>query len=208
MLDSVKADLERELEEIRAAGLWKDERVLASPQGPVVRLADGREVLVFCANNYLGLSSHPEVIAAAHRALDERGFGLSSVRFICGTQDLHQTARAPDRGVPGHRGRDPLRRLLRRQRRRVRAAAGRAGRDHLGRAQPRFDHRRRPAVQGAALALRARRHGRPRALPARGRRAQGLPAQADRHRRRVQHGRSRRRPEGDLRAGRPLIRRW
>jgi glycine C-acetyltransferase len=87
----IQAELERELADIRAAGLWKDERVLASPQGPVVRLADGREVLVFCANNYLGLSSHPEVIAAAHRALDARGFGLSSVRFICGTQDAHQT---------------------------------------------------------------------------------------------------------------------
>jgi glycine C-acetyltransferase len=65
--------------------------VLASPQGAEVKLADGRRVLVFCANNYLGLSSHPEVIAAAHRALDSHGYGLSSVRFICGTQDLHKT---------------------------------------------------------------------------------------------------------------------
>jgi len=89
-MNTIRAELERELSEIRAAGVWKDERVLASPQGPVVRLADGREVLVFCANNYLGLSSHPEVIAAAHRAIDERGFGLSSARWICGTQDLHQ----------------------------------------------------------------------------------------------------------------------
>jgi glycine C-acetyltransferase len=91
VFDAMKPQLEAELQKIRDAGLWKDERVLASPQGPEVRLADGREVLVFCANNYLGLSSHPQVIAAAHRALDERGFGLSSVRFICGTQDLHKT---------------------------------------------------------------------------------------------------------------------
>ena len=91
MFDAMKPRLIEELEQIRAAGLWKDERVLASPQGPEVRLADGRPVLVFCANNYLGLSSHPDVIAAAHRALDERGFGLSSVRFICGTQDIHKT---------------------------------------------------------------------------------------------------------------------
>ncbi|HEY2955201.1 MAG TPA: glycine C-acetyltransferase [Candidatus Eisenbacteria bacterium] len=90
MFDSLKPQLEAELAQIREAGLWKDERVLASPQGPVVKLADGREVLVFCANNYLGLSSHPEVIAAAHRALDSHGYGLSSVRFICGTQDLHK----------------------------------------------------------------------------------------------------------------------
>jgi glycine C-acetyltransferase len=91
MYSSVKSQLESELQSIREAGLWKDERVLASPQGPVVRLADGREVLVFCANNYLGLSSHPDVIRAAHEALDARGYGLSSVRFICGTQDLHKT---------------------------------------------------------------------------------------------------------------------
>src|SRR6266545_2430054 len=91
MIDPVRSQLQHELDSIREAGLWKDERVLASPQGPVVRLADGREVLVFCANNYLGLSSHPDVIAAAHRALDSHGYGLSSVRFICGTQDLHQT---------------------------------------------------------------------------------------------------------------------
>jgi glycine C-acetyltransferase len=88
---TLKESLEAELAAIREAGLWKEERVLASPQGPVVRLADGREVIVFCANNYLGLSSHPDVIAAAHRALDSHGFGLSSVRFICGTQDLHKT---------------------------------------------------------------------------------------------------------------------
>ena len=91
MYDALKSQLEAELQSIRDAGLWKDERVLASPQGATVRLADGREVLVFCANNYLGLSSHPQVVAAAHAALDSRGFGLSSVRFICGTQDLHKT---------------------------------------------------------------------------------------------------------------------
>jgi glycine C-acetyltransferase len=91
VFDAMKPQLQAELQKIRDAGLWKDERVLASAQGPEVRLADGREVLVFCANNYLGLSSHPQVIAAAHRALDERGYGLSSVRFICGTQDIHKT---------------------------------------------------------------------------------------------------------------------
>jgi len=91
VFDALKPQLQAELQKIRDAGLWKEERVLASAQGPEIRLADGREVLVFCANNYLGLSNHPEVIAAAHRALDERGFGLSSVRFICGTQDIHKT---------------------------------------------------------------------------------------------------------------------
>jgi glycine C-acetyltransferase len=84
MFDSLKPQLETELKQIREAGLYKDERVLASPQGATVKLTDGREVLVFCANNYLGLSSHPDVIAAAHKALDSHGYGLSSVRFICG----------------------------------------------------------------------------------------------------------------------------
>ena len=89
-MDTLEPYLESDLASIRAGGLFKDERVLASPQGPEVRLADGRRVLVFCANNYLGLSSHPDVIAAAHAALDSHGYGLSSVRFICGTQDLHK----------------------------------------------------------------------------------------------------------------------
>ncbi len=78
------------LDEIRQAGLYKDERVITSPQRVAITVADGREVLNFCANNYLGLADHPEVIAAAHRALDDHGFGLASVRFICGTQDLHK----------------------------------------------------------------------------------------------------------------------
>jgi len=88
------ASVRDDLSTIRADGLFKEERIIASPQGSLIRTDDGKEVLNFCANNYLGLSSHPRVIAAAHRALDERGFGLSSVRFICGTQDLHKTLEA------------------------------------------------------------------------------------------------------------------
>jgi glycine C-acetyltransferase len=83
--------LRGELQGLRGAGLFKSERVLASPQGAVVRTADGREVVNLCANNYLGLSAHPAVTAAAHEALRTHGYGLSSVRFICGTQDLHKT---------------------------------------------------------------------------------------------------------------------
>ena len=90
MYEAMKPVLEAELQKIRDAGLWKGERVITSAQGPEVTLEDGRKVLVFCANNYLGLSSHPKVLEAAHQALDARGFGLSSVRFICGTQDLHR----------------------------------------------------------------------------------------------------------------------
>ena len=89
MFDGAAAVYEKALAEIRAGGLYKDERVIESPQGAIVSV-QGREVLNFCANNYLGLSDHPLILKAAHRALDERGYGLSSVRFICGTQDIHK----------------------------------------------------------------------------------------------------------------------
>jgi hypothetical protein len=148
------------LDEIRAAGLFKSERIITSPQSAEIALADGRKVLNFCANNYLGLADHPDIIAAAKEALDSHGFGMASVRFICGTQDLHKQLEGPSR-LLRHRGHHPLRRLLRRQRRPVRAAAGRARRDHQRRAQPCLDHRWRAPVQGAALPLCQRRHGRP-----------------------------------------------
>jgi glycine C-acetyltransferase len=83
--------LQGELAGIREAGLYKAERIIVTPQGADIKLADGSEVINFCANNYLGLSSHPKVIEAAHHALDSHGFGMSSVRFICGTQDIHKT---------------------------------------------------------------------------------------------------------------------
>ena len=83
--------LRSELQGLRDAGLYKSERIIATPQGALVRTNDGREVINLCANNYLGLSSHPAVIEAAHAALRSHGYGLSSVRFICGTQDLHKT---------------------------------------------------------------------------------------------------------------------
>jgi len=89
MDESVQVGLRDTLREIRDAGLFKDERVLQSPQGAAIAV-QGHEVLNFCANNYLGLANHPEILAAARRALDTHGYGLSSVRFICGTQDLHK----------------------------------------------------------------------------------------------------------------------
>jgi len=88
------AELQRQLQELSEAGLFKRERVITSEQGAVVRTSDGREVINLCANNYLGLSSHPRVIEAAHAALGDHGYGMSSVRFICGTQDLHKTLEA------------------------------------------------------------------------------------------------------------------
>jgi glycine C-acetyltransferase len=83
--------LQKELESIRDAGLFKNERIITTPQGADIKTQDGREVINFCANNYLGLSSHPQVVAAAKEAIDSHGFGMSSVRFICGTQDIHKT---------------------------------------------------------------------------------------------------------------------
>jgi len=90
MLGKMKLFLDKSLEEVKSAGLYKEERVLAGPQGPWITLQDGRKVLNLCANNYLGLSGHPEIMAAAKAGIDQWGNGLSSVRFICGTQALHK----------------------------------------------------------------------------------------------------------------------
>lgn len=90
MYDQLKPKLEQELKSIEEAGLFKKERIITSPQSAKITIAGGQKVLNFCANNYLGLSSHPRVIEAAKAAIDSHGFGMSSVRFICGTQDIHK----------------------------------------------------------------------------------------------------------------------
>ena len=90
MFETVRPQYESQLRELREAGLYKSERILASPQNPRVDLPDRKSVLNLCANNYLGLADHPEVVRAAHYALDRWGYGLSSVRFICGTQEIHK----------------------------------------------------------------------------------------------------------------------
>ncbi|HNF32078.1 MAG TPA: aminotransferase class I/II-fold pyridoxal phosphate-dependent enzyme, partial [Bacteroidia bacterium] len=93
MYNTLKPVLEKELEEIRSAGLFKQERIISTPQAADIT-ANGKEVINFCANNYLGLSSHPKVVEAAHAAINSHGYGMSSVRFICGTQDIHKTLEA------------------------------------------------------------------------------------------------------------------
>ena len=90
MLGKFQKQLQDELANIKEAGLYKKERIITNPQGASIRVSTGEEVLNFCANNYLGLSSHPDVIQAAKDALDTHGYGMSSVRFICGTQDIHK----------------------------------------------------------------------------------------------------------------------
>ncbi len=94
MYDRLQAHLQKELTDIREAGLYKNERVITTPQGAEIKVQSGAEVLNFCANNYLGLSNNPKLIAAAKDALDSHGYGLSSVRFICGTQDIHKELEA------------------------------------------------------------------------------------------------------------------
>ena len=91
MYEQYKSFITKEIESIKEAGLYKNERIITSPQSAEITIQGGEKVYNFCANNYLGLSSHPEVIKAAKEAIDTHGFGLSSVRFICGTQDIHKT---------------------------------------------------------------------------------------------------------------------
>ena len=90
MYGKLKQHLQQELQAIQEGGIFKRERIITTPQGARVSVSTGEEVVVMCANNYLGLSSHPQVIQAAKDALDTRGYGMSSVRFICGTQDIHK----------------------------------------------------------------------------------------------------------------------
>jgi glycine C-acetyltransferase len=101
MNNRFREHLQQQLGAIRDAGTWKGERFIGSPQGVRIRLADGREVLNLCANNYLGLAQHPDVRAAAHAALDRWGYGLASVRFICGTQSIHKQLEAALSGFLG-----------------------------------------------------------------------------------------------------------
>ena len=160
---------------------------------PTIHVAGGAEVLNFCANNYLGLANHPR----PDRAPRTRRPRPVRLRHGLGALHLRHAGRAPQaleaahRAIPRHGRRDPLRLVLRRQRRPVRNAARRRRRGHLGRAQPRLHHRRRAPVQGAALSLRQQRHGRSRGAAQGRERRRAL--QAHCHRRRVFHGRHHRR---------------
>src|SRR6187549_2970573 len=94
MYGKIQQHLQSELQTIEENGIFKKERIITSPQGAEIQISTGETVLNFCANNYLGLSSHPAVIEAAKKAIDSHGFGMSSVRFICGTQDIHKELEA------------------------------------------------------------------------------------------------------------------
>ena len=153
MPESFLASLAEQTEALREQGLFKSERLISGPQQADidVRMDGGnRHVLNLCANNYLGLANHPDVIAAAHKALDAFGYGMASVRFICGTQTIHKEL---DFGAPimaieprlGHEDSD-----------RTGRGVGRRGRHHQRYPESREHHRRYPPFQGAALPLRAR----------------------------------------------------
>ena len=94
----MKEFLQKELADIREAGLYKEERIIASPQRAEIEVG-GKKVLNFCANNYLGLSDNPRLVEAAKKEMDARGYGMSSVRFICGTQDIHKSSKPPLRSI-------------------------------------------------------------------------------------------------------------
>ena len=127
--DQLNAYLRTELATLKEKGLYKAERRIETPQLATIQ-ANGKTVVNFCANNYLGLANHPEIVQAAHDGLNTRGYGLSSVRFICGTQDI-QTSRSPDRSVLRQGRQHSLYLLLRCEWRALRTAAHREGRDSL-----------------------------------------------------------------------------
>ena len=160
MYGAIKEDLRKKLDVIRTEGLYKEERVIATPQGARIRVRGGIDVLNFCANNYLGLANHPAIREASRKAQEAWGYGLSSVRFICGTQEPHKSLEKAAAGFSGHGRRNPVFLLLRRQRWRLRTPAGRGLRHHHGLPESRLHHRRRSAVQGPALDLEARRPAR------------------------------------------------
>ncbi len=137
-----------ELREIDAAGLTKRERVITSPQAGRIHAEPGGDVLNFCANNYLGLADHPDLVAAAKEAIDRYGYGMASVRFICGTQEEHKALEARLAGFLGMEDAILYGSCFDANTGLFETLLGPGGRDHLGRAQPRLDHRRRAAVQG------------------------------------------------------------
>ena len=142
MYGKMKEHLSQTLAEIKEAGLYKEERLIESAQQAAITVK-GKEVLNFCANNYLGLSNHPRLIKASQEMMERRGFGMSSVRFICGTQDIHKELEA---AISDYF-------LFRRQRRCVRTAFQRRRRHHLGLSEPCFYHRRRTSLQSETLSL-------------------------------------------------------
>ncbi len=191
-----------QLAEFKRDGVYKRLNHLDGPQGPRAKMEGRGEVIILSSNNYLGLCNEPEVVQAGKDGLDHYGAGTASVRFICGTFTIHRELEAVAGAPGGHAGVAELRELLERQRGGARHAAGRGGPGAQRPAQPRLDHRRRPAVEGDRQVpdrgLPAREHGRPRRQAGGG---EGPAHQDGDHRRRVLHGR---RDRAAARPGRDL----
>ncbi len=186
VLKEFRERLARDTEALDAAGLLKRERVIGSAQGPVVRLADGREMINLCANNYLGLANHPAVLKAAHEALERYGYGVASVRFICGTQSVHRELEERLSAYLSMEDTILYSSCFDANGGLFETLLDETGRRHQRCAEPRQHHRRHSPLQGAPPALRQQRHERTRAG------IEGLAKLArapDRHRRRVFHGR-------------------
>ncbi len=192
------------LDEIRSSGLLQDRAHDRSPQRTHILVGAG-EVLNLCANNYLGLADHPEVIQAAHAALDRWGYGLASVRFICGTQTCHKQLEDALTAFLGTEDTILYSSCFDANGGLFETLLGERGRGDQRRAQSRFDHRRHPALEGEAIPLPARRHERPGGESCAKRTPPGAD-QADHYRRRVLDGWPRGAAGRDLRTGRPLQR--
>jgi hypothetical protein len=195
MYGTIQQYLTGQLDEIRAAGLFKAERVITTPQDAHIRVGGGQPVLNLCANNYLGLAEHPEVIAAAHEALDRWGYGLGFGSLHLRHSSGPQRARRKNQRVPGDRGHDPVQFVLRRQWRAVRDDPGRRGRRNLRRIEPRQHYRRRAALQSGPVSLPEQRYGGSGSAIAGIGRSE---VSADRHGRRVFDGRDHRQSAGHL----------
>ena len=150
MSEQFIAHLQQQLESIETQGLYKQERPLDSPQGASVHAQHwDNDLINLCANNYLGLANHPDMVAAARKGLKSHGLGMASVRFICGTQDIHKTLEQKLAALPEDGRCHFVFILFRCQRRYFRGTARRRRRGHIGQPQSRLDHRRRAPVQGA-----------------------------------------------------------
>ena len=144
-MSTFERSLRDEIDALKKAGTYKQLRHLTTPMAPEVHMEEAGDVIVLSSNNYLGLSDLPEVIEAGKKGLDKYGAGTASVRFICGTLDIHRTLGRPDRGVLRHRSVAVVRRVLECKYRPLCDGVRRRIGDRLGRAQPRLDHRRRSA---------------------------------------------------------------
>ena len=161
MFGSMKGYLSDQLQQIRDAGLFKGERVITTPQKARVGVLNQQPVLNLCANNYLGLADHPEIVAAAHEALDRWGYGMASVRFICGTQQVHKELEAALSKFLGADDTILYSSCFDANGGLFETLFGAGRRHHLRRVEPRQHHRRRAALQGPAVPLQEQQHGRP-----------------------------------------------